>query len=89
MKYAEVEMSFKRMPNESTRICVWIDGVLWRLRIVPFDSLIQEVGKIDNELSRMSDYFPSPFRPEAVRLVNAVRAYRKTLRKGSGLGTSA
>jgi hypothetical protein len=65
----------QRMPGERTLVRVYIGSWLSCSRIVPFDSLIHEVRAIDKELSQMFEYFPQPFLPDAVRLVNAVRAY--------------
>jgi hypothetical protein len=69
----KIELALKRLPGERTYIQVLIGEKIWRRCIVPFDSLVHEIRKIDQDLSNKFDYYPEPFLPDVIRLVKDVR----------------
>jgi hypothetical protein len=71
--YLKTVLSLKRLPDNKILIQVRIGDRLWRSQIVPFDSVLEETQKIDQDLNNEIDYFSAPFLPDVTRLVNVVR----------------
>jgi hypothetical protein len=70
-------LTFRRIPNHSIFVEVWIGSHFWRSWTTPedegFDSLLRLVAEIDQRLYAKFEYFEAPFLPEIMRKTEIIQ----------------